>query len=311
MPKKEANGPANEEAIDGQPANGIATEADLLPPKEKKRAEAAYSRIIREVFNRHYKPGATEFLFTREELEEVCGEFTIKKPKNLGDVVYTYRYRKQLPAPILATQPPDRGWLILGAGDAVYRFRLNKLTHIEPTKGLVVRKIPDATPEIIRRYALGDEQALLARVRYNRLIDIFLGITAASLQNHLRTKVLNYGQIEIDELYVGLDTRGAQFIVPVQAKGGADRLGVIQTIQDMVYCKSTPAYENCVPRPVSCQFIPAEKKGDEQTIAMFELDFDGDEVTIRQERHYKLQRAEAITPADLLSYRTDALTGDP
>lgn len=285
--------------------DGIAIELDLLPPEKKKKAEAAYSQIITAVFNRHYTAGLTEFTFEREELDNVCKEFGIKKPKNLGDVVYSYRYRKALPASILATQPDDRGWLILGAGDAVYRFRLNRLTHIEPAKGLTIRKIPDATPEIIAQYALSDEQALLARVRYNRLVDIFLGITAASLQNHLRTKVANYGQIEIDELYVGMDTRAAHFIVPVQAKGGADKLGVIQTIQDMVFCKSTPRYEHCIARPVSCQFIPGESKADEPTIAMFELDFDGDEVTIRQERHYQLVRAKEITSADLASYRTD------
>jgi hypothetical protein len=31
--------------------------------------------------------------------------------------------------------------------------------------------------------------------RYNRLIDIFLGISAYSLQNHLRTGIPTYGQI--------------------------------------------------------------------------------------------------------------------
>ena len=36
-------------------------------------------------------------------------------------------------------------------------------------------KVPDATPGVVSLYALGDEQALLARVRYNRLIDIFIG----------------------------------------------------------------------------------------------------------------------------------------
>lgn len=282
---------------------------DELPPAKKKKAEAAYSRIIQLVFAKYFREGMTEFEFERDDLIEACKNHDIPRPKNLGDVVYTYRYRKPLPAPILATQPDDRGWLILGAGDARYRFRLNRLTHIEPRPGLTVRKIPDATPEIISKYARGEEQALLARVRYNRLIDIFLGITAASLQNHLRTKITNYGQIEIDELYVGVDARGAQFIVPVQAKGGKDKLGVIQTIQDTIYCQGTPSYADAAVRPVSAQFI-AGAKGEEPTIAMFELEFDGDEVTIRQERHYKLVRSAEITPAELARYRDDPLTAD-
>jgi hypothetical protein len=258
-----------------------------------------YARIIEAVFQRYWKKGKTEFSFERDELTQVCRELRIEVPKNLGDVIYTFRYRKNLPKSILATQPADRGWLILGDGDARYRFRLNKLTHIRPTNGLLVRKIPDATPEIIIRYALTDEQALLAKVRYNRLIDVFLGITASSLQNHLRTKIPNYGQIEIDELYVGLDSRGAQYIVPVQAKGGTDVLGAIQTIQDLTFCQTEQKYCECIARAVSAQFLT------DDTIALFETTFDGDEVLIVRERHYTLTESKAISPNDLTLYGKD------
>jgi len=74
-----------------------------------------------------------------------------------------------------------------------------------PRLNQLVVKIRDATPAIIQAHALGNEQALLAKVRYNRLVDIFLGTTASSLQNHLRPTVKGIWQIEIDELYVGLD----------------------------------------------------------------------------------------------------------
>lgn len=265
---------------------------------ETAKVVGRYVQIIEAVFRRYWKKGKSEFTFERDELEQVCAELEIARPKNLGDVIYTFRYRKPLPKSILATQPSDRGWLILGDGDARYRFRLNKLTHIKPTNGLLIRKIPDATPEIIARYALTDEQALLAKVRYNRLIDIFLGISAYSLQNHLRTKIPNYGQIEIDELYVGLDSRGAQYIVPVQAKGGTDVLGAIQTIQDVTFCQTEKRYRDCIPRAVSAQFLTND------TIALFETTFDGDEVSIVRERHYRLTESEAIGAADLKIYRT-------
>jgi hypothetical protein len=187
--------------------------------------------------------------------------------------------------------------LILGAGAARYRFRLSRMAYVRPTNGLLVRKIPDATPEIISRYALSDKQALLAKIRYNRLIDIFLGITAYSLQNHLRTTIVNYGQIEIDELYVGLDSKGAQYIVPVQAKGGNDVLGVIQTILDTVFCQTQERYQDCVPRPVSARFMA------DDVIALFELTFDGNEVSIVRERHYRLTESKDIQSGDLERYR--------
>lgn len=255
-----------------------------------------YTTIISEIFDNHYTKDVREFTFVREEIR-IAGEKTgVGVPKNLGDVIYSYRHRKVLPKSITITQPAGYHWLILGAGDAVYRFRLSKLAYLIPTQGLLVRKIPDATPEIITKYALTDEQALLAKIRYNRLIDIFLGITAYSLQNHLRTKIENYGQIEIDELYVGIDARGAQFVAPVQAKGGKDKLGVIQTIQDITYCRSNEKYLQCEIRAVSAQFM------DDDVIAMFELAFDGDDVSIVREMHYMLTDFRDISSQELQHY---------
>jgi hypothetical protein len=270
---------------------------DQLPPEEKEKRVSVYEAIVSDIFARHYQPGGVEFAFERDEIAATAVRLSLKVPKNLGDVIYSYRYRRDLPQTILATQPSGLHWLILGAGDARYRFRLSKLRSVQPTKGLLVRKIPDATPEIISAYALSDEQALLAKVRYNRLIDIFLGIAANSLQNHLRTKIANYGQIEIDELYVGVDSRGAQYIVPVQAKGGNDRLGVIQTIQDVTFCTTQERYRHCIPRAVSAQFMGED-------IAMFELLFDGNEVAIVQEKHYRLVPSSLIGAEDLTRYKS-------
>lgn len=261
------------------------------------KGPAAYAIIIEKIFFDHFKKGNVEFEFRRDEIGSAAADLNVKLPKNLGDVIYTFRYRKKLPNSILSTQPKGKHWLILGAGAAKYRFRLSNLAYIEPAKGLLVRKIPDATPEIITNYAYSDEQALLAKIRYNRLIDIFLGITTYSLQNHLRTTIPNYGQIEIDELYVGIDAQGGQYVVPVQAKGGKDTLGVIQTIQDTVFCQTESRYLNSIARPVSAQFMA------DNVIALFELTFDGDDVSIVQERHYKLSQADEISGRELKAYR--------
>ena len=101
--------------------------------------------------------------------------------------------------------------------------------EISPNPNLAVIKIPNATLGIIGKYAFSDEQALLARVRYNRLIDIFLGITCYSLQNHFRTTVKGMVQVETDEVYVGVDKGGSHYIIPVQAKSGKDNLSQVQT----------------------------------------------------------------------------------
>lgn len=253
-----------------------------------------YDAIIEQVFENHYSPKRDSFDFTREEFEETATKLGIKLPKNIGDVLYSFRYRKDLPKAICQTASEGKEWIIEGAGRAKYRFRLASANRIVPSLNLVTIKVPDATPEIITAYALTDEQALLAKVRYNRLIDIFLGITTYSLQNHLRTTVKEIGQIEIDEIYVGVDKYGRQFVIPVQAKGGSDKHGVVQTQQDISCCAEK--FPALICRAVSAQFMSDQK------IALFELTVEDGDIKVVEERHYQLVAAADITPSDLKSY---------
>lgn len=255
-----------------------------------------YQALIKTIFLRHYVKGHAAVAFPREELVSTARKLRIALPKNLGDVIYSFRYRNPLPDEILATQPAGMEWVIEGAGRAMYEFRLVPVNRIEPNQQLITIKIPDSTPEIVTANALSDEQALLAKVRYNRLVDIFLGISACSLQNHLRTTVKDLGQIEIDEVHCGVDRHGCQYVVPVQAKGGSDRLSTVQTKQDIACCLEK--FPKLVCRSVSAQFM-----GDSR-IAMFELCLDDDGlVKVVEERHYRLVAADEISAADLAGYR--------
>ena len=255
---------------------------------------ALYEALIVRIFNNHYKKRVDAFEFDRTEIETVAAELKLRLPKNLGDLIYSFRYRKTFPQEIVATETGKRQWIILPAGRSKYRFKLARLTQIVPRANLIATKIPDATPQIIAAYALTDEQALLARVRYNRLIDIFLGIATYSLQNHLRTTVKNMGQIEIDEIYVGVNKTGQQFVIPVQAKGGTDKLAVIQTTQDLAYCAER--FPTLTARAISAQFMQ------DGIIALFELTLEDHEIKIVDERHYCLVPANSIGDDDLKRY---------
>ncbi|NIZ14030.1 endonuclease [Phaeobacter sp. HF9A] len=262
------------------------------------RQQNRYSALIEKIFVARYRAGDTEVGFGREDLEQAAAELAIKLPKNLGDVLYSFRFRTALPDAILATQPQGREWVIELAGRALYRFHLVKINRILPQEDLEIIDIPDATPAIIRAYALDDEQALLAIVRYNRLIDTFLGLTSYSLQNHLRTTVKGMGQIEIDELYVGLDRHGCHSIIPVQAKGGKDQIGLVQVSQDIAYAAAKFPGMRC--RAIAAQFMQ------DSIVALFELAVQGDEIQVLQERHYRLVAANALSYARRIEYR-DAL----
>ena len=259
------------------------------------KGPSRYQALIEKIFFDCYTEGATEFVFYRTEIKPAADFLGIELPANLGDVIYSVRFRTPFPESVLATQPDGMEWVIELAGRGRYRFKLLTINRIFPREHLVVIDIPDTTPELIRAYALDDEQALLAIVRYNRLIDTFLGLTTYSLQNHLRTTVEGMGQIEIDELYIGLDKRGCHYVIPVQAKGGSDHIGIVQAAQDIRFAEQKFPGMRC--RAVAAQFM---KEGE---IALFELALMDDEVRVVEERHYRLVLANDLDEIAIRDYR--------
>lgn len=254
-----------------------------------------YSALVEKIFLDRYSKGDRLVEFERADIKSAAAELSITLPENLGDVLYAFRFRTSLPERILHTQPKGMEWLITMAGRGKYRFVLFSQSRILPNPSLATISIPDATPEIIRSYALDDEQALLAIVRYNRLLDIFLGITTYSLQNHLRTTVSDIGQIEIDELYVGIDKYGCHYVLPVQAKGGRDQISIVQTMQDLAWCADR--YPGMRAKAISVQFMEQDR------IAFFELVVQDFAMKVAEERHYQLVPASKIQDEAIRAYR--------
>ena len=253
-----------------------------------------YSRIMEAIFFSKYTEGNLDVAFERDDIVSAAIQLSINLPKNLGDVIYSFRYRTRLPDSILNLAPAGQTWIIRPDGIARYRLVLVSDLPLFPNPNLAVTKIPDATPGVIAKYAFSDEQALLASVRYNRLIDVFLGLACSSLQNHLRTTVAGMGQVETDEIYIGVDKNGSHYVVPVQAKGGSDRLSRVQIEQDMAICAEKLPELIC--RPVGAQFM------NDEVISLFEFERQGDDIKVSSERHYQLVPPEAVTEEDLLSY---------
>jgi hypothetical protein len=254
-----------------------------------------YNALIEKIFFDHYSDDAKTLDFTRQEIKDAASDLDIVLPDNLGDVIYSFRFRNDLPEKVIETQPEGMEWIIELAGRSRYRFSLVKINRILPREDLARIDIPDSTPELIRAYALDDEQALLAIVRYNRLIDTFLSLTTYSLQNHLRTTVKGIGQIEIDELYVGIDKRGCHYVIPVQAKGGKDQIGVVQATQDIRFVEEKFPGMRC--RAIAAQFM------EDNVVSLFELTLQNDEIKVVEERHYKLVPAKKLDQVAIRDYR--------
>ncbi len=258
-------------------------------------SQSAYEAIIENIFLSSYVAGDRQVRFQRQDIEDAAGRLGLNTPRNLGDVVYSFRYRRPLPQSIIDKAPADLSWVIMPDGIAKYIFVAMAFTDIRPNERLAETKIPDATPGVVARYALSDEQALLARLRYNRLVDVFTGVTCYSLQNHLRTTIPNLGQIETDEVYVGVDKAGVHYVFPVQAKAGRDFISVVQIAQDFELCAAR--FPNLVARSIAAQFM------DDELIAMFELERDGAEVRVSNEKHYRLVDHDDLDEKDLEIYR--------
>lgn len=257
-----------------------------------------YSQLIEDVFFRNYSPGQTSVQFLRQDIVDSARHLQINLPKNLGDVLYTFRYRAEVPQRVRSAAPNGLVWAIfpVKSRPATYRFAAVPFNEVKPTPGLTVVRVPDATPGMIERYALSDEQALLAKLRYNRLIDVYTGVTTYSLQSHLRTSIPE-GQVETDEVYIGVDRYGAHHVFPVQAKGGSDILSIVQIWQDFRMCERK--FPSVLARPIAAQFMA------DDVIALFSFDWDGgDGVTLRPggERHYKLVPPSALTDSELARY---------
>ncbi len=255
-----------------------------------------YDLLMNEVFSSKFKSGMVSVPFSREELEKLNKKLKIK---NLGDAIYSARYRKGLHGHIQETTPEGLKWVIIGKGDSKYAFELAEESNIIPHRSLEPAKIPDSTPEIVRIWPESDEQATLARVRYNRLVDLFLGINAYSLQNHLRTNIAQVGQIEVDELYVGVSRDGTQHVIPVQAKGHNDRIGVVQALQDQELCNIR--YPQLVPHTLAVFRMGTE------ILALIEIfvykSEDVWKVRTRREQHFELIQSDAILREDLVNLK--------
>ena len=239
--------------------------------------------VILEVFNHHFETGSDRLIFKKDELTEICAKHGIIV-RNIPDIIYTYRVRRSLPTQILSTG----NWGIEPAGRGTYAFRLlRNAPHFEiPFYDYEPIEIYNALPEVVEGLLLRDEQSLLTRLLYNRLVDIFSGLTCFHIQNHYRSFVMDMGEVEVDALYVGVNKNGALYVLPLEAKSHADTemIGRIQISQmGRLVRQDFPDLQ---------RRILAVKALQDDTIAIVEFNDneDPDEIKIQSVSRYKLIR---------------------
>ncbi len=244
-----------------------------------------YDRVITRVFEKLHQASeqADRLPFIKDDVVQAIDELGLVI-NNVPDIPYTYRTgRSPLPAAILA----HGQWATDGAGKGKYYFvKLTRSPYVDIPQDLEIIPILDSTPQIVLKYQSSDEQALLARLRYNRLVDIFIGLTAYHLQGHFRTTVTDLGQVEIDDLYIGVDADGDGFVLPLEAKSAApkDQLGVVQIVQMVRFAREH--FPELPVRPIGVKVMPDE------SFAFLEFTdaVDSNDVATRRYKRYRLVR---------------------
>ncbi|MHC4644824.1 MAG: endonuclease [Planctomycetota bacterium] len=243
-----------------------------------------YEKIIAALFKKKRrgssKPDRIDF--TKDELVETARNLGMQL-RNPPDVVYTFRTRRILPAPILRTG----NWILMPKGKGKFSFvRTTRASFVEIQEGLAHIEILNALPEIVEKYTTKDEQGLLSTIRYNRLIDIFTSITCFHLQSHIRTTITGEGQIEIDDLYVGVDEDAREYVLPTEAKSPdeRDKLGWFQIANLVKFAAQ------CFPN-LKCRPIAAKPAGQNLVCLMeFDDNVDHETIAIKNIKVYKLIR---------------------
>src|ERR1700730_13486978 len=95
----------------------------------KKNAASArkanrYQAILVKIFSNHGGSNKKDFLFERDEIRTVANQLKIQLPKNIGDVLYSQRYRAEWHEAIKSAIPKGHDLVILPAGKSRYRFKL-------------------------------------------------------------------------------------------------------------------------------------------------------------------------------------------
>jgi hypothetical protein len=108
-----------------------------------------YATVIERLFFRGYSPGVESVEFERADLAATAEQSGLNAAKNLGDLLYSFKYRWDLPDQIRQTAPEGREWRLVTAGRAGYRFMLGSAFRIIPDSAISPIEIFDAMPGII------------------------------------------------------------------------------------------------------------------------------------------------------------------
>lgn len=246
-----------------------------------------YVPILNRIFEKYYKEGDTIVRFLLDDVRQAADELNIVV-RNPGDVIYRMRSRTELPKAIT-----DKGFYILRqVKRGAYQFEVGTSTLVPIPVGEIIETI-DQTPLPVRRLlpedlAEIDEQGLLTIVQYCNLLSHFTGLQVFRLKSHVRKGVKSVGQVEVDEVDVGvaLDITDTPIVFPIEAKASPDALNWTQIAAQVAFAMQYFPGHTIRPLAIKVDFDSLIH------ILEFSLTREPSELKVLQSSTYKLNLSE-------------------
>ena len=124
--------------------------------------------ILLRILEKNGGAEVAEVRFTSTDIAETATELGISYG-NPHDLAYYFRRRKGLPDSLL--QHGFNELKTIGKGNFLL-LKSRTPPAIQFPEDIAITRIPDATPDIVYQRCGGNEQALLTRVRYSRLVPV-------------------------------------------------------------------------------------------------------------------------------------------
>lgn len=88
-----------------------------------------YSRVIEFLFQKESGIETQVVEIKRDDFNDACNKLNIAVPRNLGDIIYSFRYRNPLPDSVLAKAPAGKSWIIMPGGRNNADWQHERLRH--------------------------------------------------------------------------------------------------------------------------------------------------------------------------------------
>ena len=237
--------------------------------------------LVEQLFHQGYREGVQRIPFYTKDLGALSQPLGGASIEEIESILEGFENKSnRLPASIRRTQPAGAKWFVCKITEETFEFRLLPIIDTTPRSGLGTTDILDATPNIVTDNIVSTRHLLSVTIRYNRLVDSFLGIDTHLFKSYSGTSTEDTSDPKIDDLYLGTDEAGKDYAVPVLVETANQKIHRQQIDSSFALCRKI------LPN-LACVAVVARFFGN-SNIALLKFKQQDGTAVISEERHYRL-----------------------